>query len=309
MELRKEIADLIAKRSAMAVPQNWEVPIYRARELQLPVPEVVGIPEPIHSVEHRYFVGPTSYLPLRIYRPNDKKNLPAMIFYHGGGWVMGTLDSYEQFCRSMANKLEAVVIAVNYQKAPEHPFPTPFNDCYATLKWVVANADQLGIDRQKIGVGGDSAGGNLAAAVAYKNRDENFCNLAFQLLIYPCTIDDLNTESAIKNATGYGLTRDVMIWFINQYVVNKDDLKNPYAFPGNGNDFKGLPPAMVLTASYDVLQDDGIAYANKLRNAGVKVVHRNYEDANHGCVIYAGISDYSEEIQAEISMDVKGLLQ
>ena len=206
MTLKPEIVEYLAQRSALNLPALWDAPVatHRANSrhsitLKQPLIEVA-------SVEHKTIAGPTSDLPIRIYRPNQKKDLPALVFYHGGGWVLNFLDMYEPALRKITNLTEIVIIAVQYQKAPEHPFPIPFNDSYATLEWVVQNAEQLGIDRTAIGVGGDSAGGNLASAVALKNRDTKLIDLAFELLIYPCNDISMNYKSAIENADGFGLT-------------------------------------------------------------------------------------------------------
>ena len=227
MPLEGEIVDFLEKRAASGLPEVWEAPIEVIRKNLESRPLLSGEPEKIYEVEHKFFAGPTADLPIRIYRQHWHKPLPAIIYYPGGGWVLNSLDVYEQVCRSLANKAQAIVIAVNYQKSPEHPFPIPFDDCYATLIWVRDHADQLGIDINQIGVAGDSAGGNLASAVALKSRDTGDLKLAFQALIYPCNDPEMNYESAKTNGSGYNLSTKGMKWFWNQYLQKKSDSKNP----------------------------------------------------------------------------------
>jgi acetyl esterase len=196
MTLAPEIIQQLADQKAAGLPQVWEAPIPIIRDLTQGRVAFAGTPEPIHAVINRFIPGPTADLPIRIYRPNNDQSAPALVFFHGGGWVLNFLDIYDAALHRLANQSGSVIISVNYQKAPEHPFPTPFDDCYATLLWVKSHAQELGIDPNRVGVGGDSAGGNLAAAVAIKARDEAV-SLRFQLLVYPCVDRDFTTKSYI----------------------------------------------------------------------------------------------------------------
>ena len=253
MSLKPEIVKYLADRAALNLPLLWEAPVstHRANsQLNIALTQPLT---PIHSVEHKTIPGPTSDLPIRIYRPSDEQNLPALIYFHGGGWVLNFLDIYEPALRKVANLGKFVIIAVQYQKAPEHPFPTPFNDCYATLEWVVKNANNLGIDPTSSGVGGDSAGGNLASAVALKARDAKLIDLVFQLLIYPCNDNQMAYQSASDNAEGYGLTTKSMLWFWEQYLQDKQDHTNPYAVPAIASSLSKVAPAIVLASQYDPL--------------------------------------------------------
>ena len=290
MPLSKEFAEHLALREKMAMPFPWEMSMSEYRFRTLPNPDFIGKPEPIFSVEQKIISGPNGYLPIRIYRPSDEPNLPIMLYLHGGGWVIGNMDGFEPTVRSLSNKGKFVVVQVQYQKAPEHPFPTPFNDCYAVLEWIVRNAELLKIDATKIGVGGDSAGGNLAAAVAIKARDTGLVKLAFQMLVYPCTGHDGSLPSAIANGEGFGLTSKVMRWFESQYAQNDAALNNPYAFPATSKNLTNLAPALVVTAEYDPLADDGRLYAAALEKAGVKVIFKEYLGAIHGFNALAGVS-------------------
>jgi acetyl esterase len=308
MPLRPELVTYLETRAASGLPEVWEAPVEIIRRNLENRPVQSGTPEEIYEVEHRYIPGPTSDLPLRIYRSNWHAPQPALVFFHGGGWVLNNLDIYEQAMRSMANKGQFVVIAVNYQKAPELPFPVPFDDCYATLLWVVKNSEKLGIDINQIGVGGDSAGANLAAAVALKARDTGDVKLAFQALIYPCNDNEMNYESARTNGTGYGLTTKGMKWFWDQYLQKKSDAKNPYAVPLSAKDFSGLAPAIITTCEYDPLLDDGYIYAELLRKSGVQTIYREYEGAIHGIFSMGGITDLAIELQQNLCDEINALL-
>ena len=231
-------------------PRRWQL-----------VPKVknLTIPTPAYDIH------------IRIYTPKGNAPMPALVYFHGGGWVLGDLDAADSICFSLSSLAECVVVSVDYRLAPEHKFPAALEDAYTTLKWVVANAIELHIDPARVGVAGDSAGGNIAAAVALLARDKGEPKLAYQLLIYPVIQNNFNTESYLKYASGFGLTRDEMIWFWQHYLVDETDAQNPYASPILAEDLSNLPPTLIITASCDVLRDEGLAYAAKLKDAGVSV--------------------------------------
>lgn len=309
MTLKREYADYLALREKAPMPAPWEMSMEDYRYRTLPNPEFIGKSEPIFSIENRIISGPNGYLPIRIYRPSAEPNLPVLVYFHGGGWVIGNMDGNEPTACSLANKGNFVVVQVQYRKAPEHPFPAPLNDCYTALAWVVKNAALLQIDATKIGVGGDSAGGNLAAAVAIKCRDTNLVDLAFQMLVYPCTGNDGSLPSAITNAEGYGLTSKVMRWFEFQYIGSDADLRNPYTFPAYCKDLTRLPPTVLVTAQYDPLADDGRSYANALEASGVQVIFKEFEGAIHGFNILAGIApDVATDAQLYLAQSINTFL-
>ena len=309
MAIKPELADFLTARSNSSLPEVWQAPVSELRKNLENRALQSGEPENIFEVVHRFIPGPTSDLPIRIYRPVKGAVLPALVFFHGGGWVLNNLDSYEQALRSLANRGKFVVIAVNYQKAPEQPFPVPFDDCYATLNWVYENSAQLGINESQIGVGGDSAGGNLAAAVAIKARDQGDILLAFQLLIYPCNDNEMKYDSAYNNAVGYGLSTQSMEWFWKQYLSRKADAKNPYAVPAAAKDFRGLAPAIITTAELDPLLDDGYNYAELLRKSGVATVYREYDGVIHGYFTLAAITPEAQVLQQFVVDEINALLQ
>ncbi len=308
MGLKPEFIEYLNTRSSSGLPEVWQAPVEVLRKNLENRALQSGEPEKIYEVTHRYIPGPSADLPIRIYRPVKGPVLPALVFFHGGGWVLNNLDSYEQAMRSLANKGQFVIVAVNYQKAPELAFPTPLDDCYATLLWVAENAEKLGIDLAQIGVGGDSAGGNLAAGVALKARDTSDINLAFQLLIYPCTDNRMKYDSAYNNAVGYGLSTQSMEWFWKQYLAKKSDLKNPYAVPALAKDFRNLAPAIITTAEFDPLLDDGYNYANELRKSGVQTVYREFEGVIHGYFTLAGITPEANHLHEQLADDINALL-
>ncbi len=309
MALAPEIFHYLESLKTVTAPELWQAPASVHRKNRMGRVALSGTPEDIYEVEHRYIAGPTSDLPIRIYRPEWHGPMPALVFFHGGGWVLNTLDIYEQELRSLANKGQFIVVAVGYQKSPEHAFPIPFDDCYATLEWVVANAENLGINPDQIGVGGDSAGGNLAAAVALKARDLAEIDLAFQLLMYPCNDSDMDYPSATENGVGYGLTTESMKWFWQAYLQNPSDFENPYAVPVKAANFMGLPPTIVVTAEFDCLLDDGYNYAQLLKQDGVQIIYREYSGMIHGFMTMAKVTDEAVRAQQNVANEINALLE
>jgi acetyl esterase len=267
-------------------------------------PEYLGSAADVASIEHRYIIGPTAELPIKIYTPHGAGPFPGIIIFHGGGWVAGNIDLYGVQHQQLAHICNAVVIAVNYQKAPEHSFPTPFDDCYATLEWVFANTELLNLNYEKIGVAGDSAGGNIAAAVALKARDAAGPKIAFQILIYPALDYKFDYPSMIDNATGYSLTTQAMKWYWDQYVSAVDDLENPYCRPMAEKNLTNLPPAFTITAELDPLRDEGEIYANRLHQAGVKSVLKRYDSLIHGFILMQGFLPEAREAIVDIANNV-----
>jgi acetyl esterase len=259
----------------------WEAPLDVIRRKTQTRPALAGPAEPILEIENKFIPGPTADLPIRIYRPTNNPTAPAIVYFHGGGWVLNFLDIYDASLTTLANRTGATIISVNYQKAPEHPFPIPFDDCYATLEWVLANSEVLRINRQSVAVAGDSAGGNLASAVALKARDQKI-ELAYQLLIYPCNERNFETPSYIKNATGYGLSTQAMQWFWDQYLQGDSHDQNPYAIPARADSLKDVAAAIIVTAEYDPLLSDSEQYVELLKASGVDVRYREFKGMIHG---------------------------
>ena len=308
MSLAPEIKAFLEAGAAAGLPQVWEAPVDVIRRNTQSRPALAGPVEPIHEVINRFIPGPTADLPIRIYRPTTNSSAPAIVYFHGGGWVLNFLDIYDASLARLANQSGATIISVNYQKAPEHPFPVPFDDCYETLLWVIAHADELNIDPQRIGVSGDSAGANLASGVAIKARD-NKVKLAFQLLIYPCNDRDFTTDSYIKNAAGYGLSTQAMKWFWDQYLQGDAHDSNPYAIPMRADSFSNLAPAIIITAQYDPLVSDGEKYADLLKRDGVSVVYKEYPGMIHGFFTNMAVTPAARESIDFAASEVKKLTQ
>ncbi|CAN1501046.1 Aes Esterase/lipase [Candidatus Nanopelagicaceae bacterium] len=308
MSLAPEIKAFLEAGAAAGLPQVWEAPVDVIRKNTQSRPALAGPVEPVHEIVNRYIPGPTADLPIRIYRPTSASNAPAIVYFHGGGWVLNFLDIYDASLARLANQSGATIISVNYQKAPEHPFPIPFDDCYATLLWVIANAAELNIDPTKIGVAGDSAGANLASGVALKARDKKIA-LAFQLLIYPCNDRNFDTESYIKNATGYGLSTQAMQWFWDQYLQGSQHDSNPYAIPMCASSFSGVAPAIIITAQYDPLISDGEKYAALLERDDVSVIYTEYAGMIHGFFTNMAVTPTAREAIDAVAVEITKLTQ
>lgn len=242
-------------------------------------------------------------IPLRLYYPNEDKILPIIVFFHGGGWVLGNLETDDAVCRQWANGVQALVVSVNYHHAPEDKFPAAAEDAYTATRWVSEHAAEIGGDASRLAVAGKSAGGNLAAATTLMARDRGVPPIAFQLLWVPVLDHNLETRSYHDNAEGYGLTRADMTWFWNQYLAHPSDGENPYASPLRAKDLSKLPPAFVVIAQYDPLRDEAVAYAEKLRAAGVAVESRCFEGMIHGFVGTQALEDAMRELRR--ALDVK----
>jgi acetyl esterase len=308
MGLKPEIAAYLAERAATGLPQVWQAPLAEIREN---TKLHIALKQPllqIYSVDHRSINGPSSNLPIRIYRPSEENNLPALVFFHGGGWVLNFLDIYEPALRKIAKNGNFVIIAVEYQKAPEHSYPAPLDDCYATLKWVIENAAELGIDLAAIGVGGDSAGGNLASSVALKACSEQLISLAFQLLIYPCNDYQMNYPSATNYSQGYGLTTQAMKWFWDQYLSKVEDQEDPYAVPVKANSLRGVAPAILIAAEFDPLTDDVKNYYQKLIKDSVPAIYKEFAGQIHGFFNLSGVTEDAESLYSEIAKEINAVL-
>jgi acetyl esterase len=241
-----------------------------------------------------------------LYRPSAKTDLGLLVFFHGGGWVIGDLNSHDGVCRSLANKSGHAVLAVDYRLAPEHTFPAAYDDCAEALKWAHSNAVALGIDNTRMAVGGDSAGGNLAAAVALAE----IVPLKFQMLIYPAVDMTMESPSINENANAPILTKSVMTWFVNHYMGGNADRTNWKASPMVASDdlLKRMPPAIVITAQYDPLRDEGEAYGKRLVENGVSATITRYNGAFHGFFNMITILDDAQSAHAQASTLLKKYL-
>ncbi len=281
-----EVQQVLNLIEAADVPDIHELPPAEARvAFESAFPEGDPAAE-VGAVEDRTIPGPAGDLPVRIYEPNGGPSGPPVVYAHGGGFVLGGLDTHDDTCRVLCEAAKSVVVSVDYRLAPEHPFPAAVEDVYAATEWVDANVadDRAGGDG--VAVAGDSAGGTLAAVTALLARDrasrgESVPEIAYQGLLYPATDVELY-PSVEENAEGYFLTAEDMAYFHDHYLAHELHGYNRYAFPMAARDLSGLPPATVVTAGFDPLRDEGTAYAERLADAGVAVAFRNYEDVIHG---------------------------
>jgi len=305
MPLDPQAKAVLDQFASMGGQQLHEMSVAQARELILGMVALAGEPESVARIENRTVPGPTGEIPVRIYTPVGTAPFPVLVYFHGGGWVIGNLDTHDGICRSLANRVGCLVVSVDYRLAPEHRFPAAPEDCYAATRWLAEHAGSLGGDKGRIAVGGDSAGGNLAAVVALMARDRGGPKLAFQLLVYPATDTDFETRSYRENSEGYFLTRADMVWFWNHYAPRDEDRRNPYAAPLRAASLRGLPPALVITAEFDPLCDDGNAYAARLREDGVPVRLSQQDGLIHGFFQMGAVIDRGRASVDEASRALK----
>jgi acetyl esterase len=277
-----------------------------ARELFLAAREVLAPdPPPVAEIRELSAPRPTgATIPLRLYRgalTSRGEILPALVYFHGGGWVIGDLDTHDSLCRHLANAARCIVVAVDYRLAPEHKFPAAVEDCFDAASWIAREAAALGIDRERLAVGGDSAGGNLAAVVSLIARDRGAPKLRCQALLYPAVECGMTHASYDRFAEGYLLTRPTMKWFYEQYLREPADVDDWRASPLRATDLSGVAPALVLTAGNDVLCDEGQAYARRLQEAGVAVQSRRFPDQIHGFLTMGKIIEAAQPALEEIA--------
>ena len=307
MPVKPQVQALLDELEKQGLPPFDQMSVTQARAVTLGFRDLQGEPENVGEVRDILVPGPAGALPVRLYHPAPGQALPLVIYFHGGGWVVGDLEVVDKPCRALANASHCVVASVNYRVSPETKFPGPAEDCYAATQWLAGHAKDIGANGRFVAVAGDSAGGNLAAAVALMARDRGSPALSYQVLIYPVTAPALGTQAASyqENAEGYLLTKGSMEWFWDHYLASPDDAKNPYASPLHADDLSRLPPAMVITAEFDPLRDEGIAYAKRLREAGVSVSTSHYDGLIHGFFWLSGALDAGRELTAEIGNELR----
>lgn len=302
-----DVQAVLAELEAQGVPEMNTLSVTGARQVLKELFAQSGESEAVGAVRNYDIDGPGGGVPVRIYTPEGQGPFPVLVYFHGGGWVLGDLDTHDPTCRALTNATDHVVVSVDYRRAPEHPFPAALEDCYAATRWVGENPGTVHGDPDRVVVGGDSAGGNLAAAVAQVARDRGGPDLAYQVLIYPATDHALDTPSCEENAAGYFLTRADMEWFWDHYLADGFSGQNPYASPLRARSLDGLPPATVLTCGFDPLRDEGAAYAERLDDAGVPVTHRQYDGMIHGfaSMLVEPDLDQAREALAGIGRDLQ----
>ena len=294
MPVDPQIQTLLNLRAALPPLHTLSVPEARA---QFAARDFPGLRRPdIARVTNRSIHASAGAIPLRIYTPLGDGPFPLMVFFHGSGFVVCSLDTHDGMCRNLCAGAGCVVVSVDYRLAPEAKFPAASDDCLEATHWAVANAAALDADPGRVFVAGDSAGGNLAAVTALRLRDEGGPHVLGQLLIYPVTDHyDPGTPSMTENAEGYGLTKSGLIWFWDHYLSHPSDGAHPHASPLRAASLAGLPPALVVTAEYDPLRDEGEYYAERLRQAGVPTQLKRWDGMNHGFFYWPGVVDRATE--------------
>jgi acetyl esterase len=295
--LDEKIQEIARSLEKEAHPPNYTLPVSEVRRISKSMVKRFAVSQPRVALVRDVFAPVNNTkIPIRVYVPKKRADRPSLVYYHGGGWVVGDLDTPDWICRSIASLADCIVFSVDYRLAPENKFPTPVEDCYWAAKWVSETGFERYADPKRLAVGGDSAGGNLAAAVCLMARDRGGPKISFQLLICPITNHAFDTESYRKYADGYLLTLKDMEWFWTHYLRDSTDAKNPYASPLLG-DLRSLPPALVMTAEYDPLRDEGEAYAKRLQQAGISVRSVRYDSMPHTW------TDFPQLKQSETAME------
>jgi acetyl esterase len=293
-------------RRAVASSPAWELSLAELRaEPDAELPEIWGDVDQVDHVEDLAIEGPGGSLRVRVYRPVSDEPLPGLVWFHGGGWVVGSIGSHDPVCRHLARTTPCCVISVDYRLAPEHPFPAAVEDCWAALEWVSRETERLGVDRARLAIGGDSAGGNLAAVIALRARAARL-PLALQVLVYPVTDSDLDSPSYLEHAEGLNLTRERMEWYWRTYLAGADGAQ-PDASPLHSADLSGVTTALVQTAEYDPLRSEGEAYATRLAEDGVPVTLTRYEGMIHGFIRMPALTDVALVSLAETAAAVRTL--
>ena len=311
-ELDPELATVIEELEALGLPEWHSLSVAAARRVENET--FSGDPEPsVESVRDFAFDGPHGAVPVRVYRPAaaveaESAAARTLVYFHGGGWTLGTLDSVDGICRELATRADAVVISVAYRLAPEHPFPTAVDEAVAAVEWAADVAGRFGGDPGRLGVTGTSAGGTLALAAGLYGREFGGPSVAGQFLLYPIAGHEFDTESYRENADGPLLTRADMEWFYDRYLSSPVDAHNPFAVPLRADDLGGLPPATVVTAGFDPLRDDGLALVERLRTEGTPVEGRHYPAMAHGFCSLADRVTVAEEALSAVAGDVRARL-
>ncbi|NIO40633.1 MAG: alpha/beta hydrolase fold domain-containing protein [Burkholderiales bacterium] len=302
MPLDSQIQAVLDAAKKANVPELWQLTPHDARAEYRRRTNRLKVDVDIYRTQDRDIDGPGGPIAIRIYWPRELKTaekLPILVWYHGGGYVIGDLDTHDAVCRALATEADCIVAAVNYRLAPEHKFPAAVEDCEAALQWVARNAPEMHADAMRIAVGGDSAGGNLATVVSILAREVGFPKICFQLLVYPVTAPEPETKSHHAFAEGYLLTRKTITWFFKHYLrSSKDTMDFRYA-PLEAGDLSSLPPALIIIAGYDPLRDEGVEYAEALIHAGNRVRLSNYEGMVHGFFLMGGMVDASRRAVSE----------
>ncbi len=306
MPLHPQVQAMRTRREASRTPQLYTLSVDEARAADLAsIQASGGDPEHVAEVTDREIPGPGGPLPIRIYRPVTGAELPVLVYFFGGGWTLGTIDTSDAVCRSLANATGCLVVSAGYRLAPEHRFPAAVHDCHAAVRWVAEHAAELGADPAMIAVGGDSAGGNLAAAVTLLARADGDLPLAGQLLVYPNTDYRSHTLSMREGTDPYLFNATSVAWYWENYLSRPEDGLDPLASPLRAETLTGLPPALVITAEYDPLRDQAEEYARRLGREGVPVTLTRYDGMVHGFFCMGGELEAGRRALAQAAQQLR----
>jgi acetyl esterase len=309
MPLDPQVEKVLKQTEELGLPAYQDLTPMEARKQMLSLAPPVDPLLSVKRVEDRNIPGPGGDIPIRLYYPSGDAPFPVMVYFHGGGWVIGDLDTHHAFCHALAKAGNCLVVSVDYRLAPEHRYPSAVEDAYAATRWVAENVEAIQADPDRFAVCGDSAGGHLAAVVSMMARDRKGPRIDLQILIYPITDCSFDTTSYIENKEGYNLTRDLMIWFWNHFLNDESEADDPYVSPLREQNLSGLPQALILTAEYDPLRDEGEAYAKKLQEAGVKVTLSHYPGMIHAFIRMTAQLDKAKEALDEVAGTLRRVLK
>ncbi|GHO50716.1 alpha/beta hydrolase [Ktedonospora formicarum] len=289
MPLDPQVSTLLQTMNDPEAPPAHTLPLETIRQLVDTVGTMGGEVVPLADIKDLTIPGPAGALPIRVYTPSRQKSLPMLLFIHGGGWTTGSIEGYDRLCRHLAAQSGSLVVSVGYRLAPEHPFPAGLDDCYTAAMWLAENAASINGDATRLAIGGDSAGGNLSTVVTLLAKERGGPQLRYQVLLQPMTdYYEPGTPSLWENAEGYFLTREAVIWFWQHYIPDTSKALTPYAAPLRAKSLAGLPPALIITAEYDPLRDEGEQYASRLQEAGVPIILKRFDGMIHPFMLMAG---------------------
>ena len=309
MPLDPQVIKILKEAESLGLPEYQDLSPTEARKQMLDQAPPVQAALSVKKVIDRKIPGPDGDIPIRLYYPAGDAPFPTLVYFHGGGWVIGDLDTHHSFCHALAKTSGCLVAAVDYRLAPEHRYPAAVEDAYAATKWVAENSALIQADPDRFAVCGDSAGGHLAAVVSLMARDRQGPRIDFQILIYPITDCRFDTPSYEENKEGYMLTRDLMKWFWNHFINDESEANDPYVSPLRAKNFGNLPPALILTAGYDPLRDEGEAYGKKLQEAGVNVTLSRYPGMIHAFIRMTALLDEANVALGEVSGTLREVLK
>lgn len=306
-KLAPEIRSLLEGLAAQGAPPMETLPVSEARAMAAGFEQLAGDADAVFRIENRKIPGGAGDIPVRIYSPEGGGPFPGAVYLHGGGWVIGDLDTHDHICRAISKRAGAVVVAVDYRRAPEHQFPAALEDNAEATSWVAANSAALGIDPRRLCIAGDSAGANMATVVAAGARQAQRPRLALQVLVYPVTdLTSFSTASHREFGEDHFLTRSLMEWFLSHYIPRAADRATPDASPFLAPDLSGLPPALVITAECDPLRDEGEAYARRLQDQGVAVTLTRYDGMIHPFLHFLGVTSSAQKAVDQMAAAIRG---